>query len=517
MSEAAGYTPGCPSDKKVNRCVNVHGCGVGWYTSHPVGLEDADKLTAYSRPAVYTTTSAPNHDRNLRRISRALESSLIFGHVRAAGPGASVHEYNAHPFVKGRWLFMHNGEVALFPRIRRRLLNCISDDLFNYMSGTTDSELLFMLFLQQLPDDTTAQEPDVIRAAVRAMIKQVVDLTEGVSSSLNIALTDGETIIATRYRSFMGREGNVKQPPSLYYCLHRPMRGDKAWSFARAGGMVSGVEDGMMQLDGEEVDRYSAGQEAAGSSRSGTRKEDDPVLSALTSGLREAARSEAVRSSTSGVPVPAERIAGSASAHAREAATFGAGRAQSYSGDHPSLLSDYAERECVEALGTGVLRARQCTNQTSDQLIFSSEPLNLEGVASSGSSPEWYLLPANTLVVITPHKPGVGRCTRRDFVTGASDGVQQSDTPVLRMQFEDLQDVHLGCCAAAQSAAPKPQTTDDIDTHRSQANEGVPFSPHKCVPPASPAPATAALAERMAVAAGHGGTRAVDISSSAPR
>ena len=90
--------------------------------SHAVGLEDALGLTAYSRPAVYTSTHAPNHDRNLRRISRAIESSLIFGHVRAAGHMASVHEYNCHPYSKGRYLFMHNGEVAMFSSIRRKLL-----------------------------------------------------------------------------------------------------------------------------------------------------------------------------------------------------------------------------------------------------------------------------------------------------------------------------------------------------------------------------------------------------------
>jgi glutamine amidotransferase len=93
--------------------VNVHGCGIGWYGTRPGGgLLDAIGLTSYERPAVYTTTSAPTHDRNLRSLAKMLEASLLFGHVRAAGPGASVHQFNCHPFQAGRFLFMHNGEVA---------------------------------------------------------------------------------------------------------------------------------------------------------------------------------------------------------------------------------------------------------------------------------------------------------------------------------------------------------------------------------------------------------------------
>ena len=74
----------------------------GWYASRPQGLVDESGLTAYERPTVFTTVTAPLHDRNLRRLSKTVESSLLFGHVRAAGPGASVHEYNCHPFQIGR-------------------------------------------------------------------------------------------------------------------------------------------------------------------------------------------------------------------------------------------------------------------------------------------------------------------------------------------------------------------------------------------------------------------------------
>ena len=38
---------------------------------------------------------------------------------------------------------MHNGEVHGFKKIRRSLLATLRDDLFEHISGTTDSEVLF--------------------------------------------------------------------------------------------------------------------------------------------------------------------------------------------------------------------------------------------------------------------------------------------------------------------------------------------------------------------------------------
>ena len=86
--------------------------GIGWYAACRCGMVDRHGLDAYCRPAVYTTVAAPSHDRNLRSLSKSLNGVLLFGHVRAAGPGASVHQYNCHPFVRGRYMFMHNGDVA---------------------------------------------------------------------------------------------------------------------------------------------------------------------------------------------------------------------------------------------------------------------------------------------------------------------------------------------------------------------------------------------------------------------
>lgn len=228
LLQGAGYTPGCEVNHRRNHPVNVHGCGIGWYTCERTGLVDELGLDAYDRPTVYTTVAAPSHDRNLRALSKTISSSLLFGHVRAAGPGASVHQYNCHPFYKGRYMMMHNGDVSGFSKIRRGLQARLRDDLFDHMSGTTDSELLFLLILNELEDCHTQQDPGTLQAAVLAAFSHVIRANGASPNSLNVAFTDGETVIATRYRNSAREE-----PPSLYFHLG-PMPGEKTWDLNNA-------------------------------------------------------------------------------------------------------------------------------------------------------------------------------------------------------------------------------------------------------------------------------------------
>ena len=227
-AQGAGYTPGCEVNHRRNHPVNVHGCGIGWYARERCGLVDELGLDAYNRPTVYTTVAAPSHDRNLRALSKTISSSLLFGHVRAAGPGASVHQYNCHPFFMGRYMFMHNGDITDFSKVRRGLQRELRDDLFDHMSGTTDSELLFLLILNRLPDCHTQQDPATLQQAVLDAFCAVIKANRGKANSLNIAFTDGETTIATRYRN-----SDLEEPPSLYYHVG-PMPGEKAWDLNNA-------------------------------------------------------------------------------------------------------------------------------------------------------------------------------------------------------------------------------------------------------------------------------------------
>jgi len=45
---------------------------------------------------------------------------------------------------------MHNGEINEFPKIKRALQASLSEELFLYPSGYTDSEWAFMVFLSMV-------------------------------------------------------------------------------------------------------------------------------------------------------------------------------------------------------------------------------------------------------------------------------------------------------------------------------------------------------------------------------
>ena len=122
---------------------NGDGFGVGWY-------EDGEP------PRVYRSTHPAWNDRNLRELAAGISSPLFFAHIRAS-TGTAIQETNTHPFRHGQWLWMHNGLIREYQRVRRELVNAIDDSLFNSIEGTTDSEAMFYLALTfGLEDDPVA-------------------------------------------------------------------------------------------------------------------------------------------------------------------------------------------------------------------------------------------------------------------------------------------------------------------------------------------------------------------------
>lgn len=173
---------------------NGDGFGVGWY----------DKLGEL--PCLYKSIRPAWNDRNLRELAAHISAPLFFAHIRAS-TGTAVQETNTHPFRHGRWLFMHNGLVREFPRVRRDLLLAIHPALIPELEGSSDTEVLFHLAL------TFGLEDDPLTALeLMAGFVEEVGERHGVEHPLQmtVATTDGERIIAARYSS----DG---QSRSLYY------------------------------------------------------------------------------------------------------------------------------------------------------------------------------------------------------------------------------------------------------------------------------------------------------------
>ena len=172
---------------------NGDGFGVGWY-------DDGGE------PRLYRSTHPAWNDRNLRELAAGVSSPLFFAHIRAS-TGTAIQETNTHPFRHGRWLWMHNGLIREFTRMRRELLAAVDDSLFASIEGTTDSEAMFFLAL------TFGLEDDPV-AAVEKMVAFVEDTGRkhgiGDPVQMTVATTDGRTVWAFRYSS----EGDSR---SLYF------------------------------------------------------------------------------------------------------------------------------------------------------------------------------------------------------------------------------------------------------------------------------------------------------------
>ncbi|THH16808.1 hypothetical protein EW146_g3883 [Bondarzewia mesenterica] len=180
------------------RPINGDGFGVGWYDC--VYEKELGK-----QPCIFTSVTPAWNNVNLTRLAEKIKSPLVFAHVRATTAG-SLSLDNCHPFIHGKLMFMHNGSIEQFPKIKRRLQAELPDEIFNVVSGNTDSEWSFALFLSKLPNaNADSFSHQTLRKAMLETIASLnkfaeeADITE--PSLMNFCVTDGESVVATRYVS----------------------------------------------------------------------------------------------------------------------------------------------------------------------------------------------------------------------------------------------------------------------------------------------------------------------------
>src|SRR5258708_6534646 len=178
--------------RKTHVTTNGDGFGVGWYGERAM-------------PGIYRDILPAWNDPNLRSLSHQIRSGLFFAHVRAS-TGTATSRANCHPFGHEGWMFMHNGQVGGYERVRRRLENLVPDDLFVHRQGTTDSELFFLLlFAHGLDRDPVA----ALNRVTQLMLWTAREAEVSEPFRMTAALSDGRRLYAIRYAS-------DEAPPSLH-------------------------------------------------------------------------------------------------------------------------------------------------------------------------------------------------------------------------------------------------------------------------------------------------------------
>ncbi|KAH7343039.1 nucleophile aminohydrolase [Rhexocercosporidium sp. MPI-PUGE-AT-0058] len=200
---------------------NGDGFGIGYYTEPKLGPE----------PCIFTSTTPAWNCVNLKRIASKTASHLIFAHVRATTEG-SLSDDNCHPFCHGSLMWMHNGGLGGWTHIKRPLGQRLADKWYLGVQGGTDSEWAFALYLDTLErmgynpscPPKTGFGPGVLRQAMLKTIKQINDFIADIPkcvvekehvdtrSLLNFAITDGHSVVCTRYIS-----SRTDEAASLFY------------------------------------------------------------------------------------------------------------------------------------------------------------------------------------------------------------------------------------------------------------------------------------------------------------
>ncbi|BGP56501.1 hypothetical protein JCM8202_004603 [Rhodotorula sphaerocarpa] len=198
--------------------INADGFGVAWYPAEQEVVQKSDDPTS-SGPCVFRSITPAWSNANLHRLADKIKSPLVFAHVRASTTGA-LSEENTHPWTYGNLIWMHNGCISDFAKIKRRLQAELSDEYFAVPQGNTDSEWSFACFLEQLSRLTDPLQPTIPHAVLRQAMLNTVQLltkyTQGVHardpSLLNFCVSDGSSVVATRYIT-----SATEEAASLYF------------------------------------------------------------------------------------------------------------------------------------------------------------------------------------------------------------------------------------------------------------------------------------------------------------
>lgn len=179
--------------RKTDVITNGDGFGVGWY---------GERRT----PGLYRDILPAWNDPNLKSLAHQVRSPLFFAHVRAS-TGTATSRANCHPFGYGSWLFMHNGQIGGYQRVRRTLESRLDDAHYAARLGTTDSELFFHLLfgfgLERDPLEALRRTVGLVTGEMwRAGVEEPLRLTA--------ALTDGRQLVVIRFAT-------DPQAPSLFW------------------------------------------------------------------------------------------------------------------------------------------------------------------------------------------------------------------------------------------------------------------------------------------------------------
>ena len=178
--------------------LNADGFGIGWY-----------HLEQQNPPYTYKNVLPIWNDANLPQLGRYVESKCYLGYVRSATSNLSVDIINCQPFSHQDLLFVHNGFIDDFRKtLYRPIRNSLNDFAYQRIEGTTDSEHIFALIVNELESGDRLTLPEALKNTI-IRLKKLAEV-DSINFSANIILSNGKELTACRY-------SNRETSPTLYY------------------------------------------------------------------------------------------------------------------------------------------------------------------------------------------------------------------------------------------------------------------------------------------------------------
>ncbi len=198
-------------------------------------------------------------DPDFERVSSRVSSRTVVAHLRLASVGR-VEKRNAHPFLHGRWCFVHNGTVRNFARHQAEVESLIRPDLLTRIQGATDSERCFYLFLTRLAKLQSLEGPACVEkvacalAETMGLVSAITDEPGEQRSSMNFLVTNGDVMVATRRNRTLFLSDTAPETGKRPHRAHSgaPAPGTQLEQFVLASEQLSG-EDHWHLIDEENI------------------------------------------------------------------------------------------------------------------------------------------------------------------------------------------------------------------------------------------------------------------------
>lgn len=191
--EIQSYRP----KETITTSVNADGVGMGWY--------QPDKRP---EPFIYKNVLPIWADVNLPHLGHYIDADCFLAYIRSATPGQASSLSNCQPFSHGQLLFTHNGFIenfrdTLYQPIRKHL----ADSVYRAIEGTTDSEHIFALFVNEIIANSNSLETG-LASSLKTLNQLAIE--DDVTFSANVVVSDGHRLIAARFARGI-------TAPSLYW------------------------------------------------------------------------------------------------------------------------------------------------------------------------------------------------------------------------------------------------------------------------------------------------------------